>query len=82
MHACTLHTHFHLLHHDSQAYPPPVAAFSPESLNGLFSDMDDRQWRRFMEMVGDMVDARIRSGEWRQAGGKREPAVAMSCPRF
>lgn len=64
-----------------QAYPPPVAAFSPEALNGLFSDMDERAWKRFMGVVEDQIGAALAGGKWKQSL-KKESAVAMSCPRF
>mmetsp|Transcript_34762 Transcript_34762/g.88019 ORF Transcript_34762/g.88019 Transcript_34762/m.88019 type:complete len:786 (-) Transcript_34762:2790-5147(-) len=63
-----------------QAYPPPVVAFSPESLNGLFSDMDDRQWGAFMNRIDAGIAASLRGGKWRQA--PKDTGVAMSCPRF
>lgn len=68
------------LKHSPQAYPPPVVAFSPEALNGLFSDMDDKQWARFMEVVEAGIAANLRSGKWKQ--GPKDTGVAMSCPRF
>lgn len=63
-----------------QAYPPPVVAFSPESLTGLFSDtlMDERQWGRFMDIVASSVTQELKTGKWRQ--GQKDGGVAMSLP--
>jgi len=70
----------HLL--SPQAYPPPVVAFAPDSLSGLFSDMDDGQWSRFVDVVRQQVDAALRKQQWRQDKHKDSAVAPMSCPRF
>eukprot|EP00983_Pelagomonas_calceolata_P009488 306633-Pelagomonas_calceolata.AAC.2 len=44
-----------IAHAQGAAYPPPVVAFAPDSLSGLFSDMDDGQWSRFVDVVRQQV---------------------------
>ncbi|KAF5832392.1 phosphatidylinositol 3 and 4-kinase-domain-containing protein [Dunaliella salina] len=68
----------HLL--SPQAYPPPVVASAPDSLSGLFSDMDDGLWARFVDIVRQQVDAALRKQQWRQ--DKHKDSAPMSCPRF
>lgn len=62
-------------------YPPPVVAFAPECLNGLFRDMDEVQWERFMSVWLQMLDAILSAGRWKQSLARDTP-VAQSCPRF
>ncbi len=63
-------------------YPPPVVAFAPESLNAVFTDMDEAQWRRFISLWECAVDQALRAGKWRQDIKTRGAPVAQSCPRF
>jgi hypothetical protein len=63
-------------------YPPPVAAFSPESLNGLFTDMDDSGWAAFMRQWSESLDDAMCSGRLRSRLADTPGPVAQSCPRF
>lgn len=64
-----------------QAYPPPVAALSPEALNGLFTGMGEAQWADFMEGLELQIEEALLQGTWRK-GAADSGAVALSCPRF
>ncbi|PNH06148.1 hypothetical protein TSOC_007511, partial [Tetrabaena socialis] len=66
----------------AQAYPPPVAAFSPERMSVCFSGLGEAQWRQFMEVVQDQVQAALASGLWRQSAAELAGGMAASCPRF
>lgn len=63
-----------------QVYPPPVMTVSPDSLNGLFSNMDERQWGVFMQVLEEQIQNALSCGKFRQA--LKGETVPMSCPRF
>jgi hypothetical protein len=62
------------------AYPPPVLACKPESLNLRFSALDPQAWANFMADMERQVEAALRDGRWKQAA-RDTGAIAMSCPR-
>ena len=66
----------------ARAYPPPVAAFSPERMSTCFSGMSDEQWLAFMEVFTAQVTSALGQGRWRQADSEKAGGIAMSCPRF
>lgn len=64
-----------------QSYPPPVVAFAPDNLNGLFSDMDETEWKTFMALWLEGLESALASSAWKQSMPK-DASVAQSCPRF
>lgn len=66
----------------SHAYPPPVAAFSPERMSRCFSGMGEEQWQDFMAVFVAQVASALEQGRWQQAEAEKSGGIAMSCPRF
>ncbi len=65
-----------------QAYPPPVAAFSPERMSRCFSGMDEEEWQQFMGVLVEQIDGALEKGSWSQQQADVSAGMAVSCPRF
>lgn len=75
-------SHSHVHRRKVSKYPPPVRATSPDAVSSLFEGLDEEEWREFMELVGDGIDAALRCGAWRSTTRSSQKLAGMSCPKF